>query len=456
VQPERAHHGNPRPVDRLRLAIVLALLTLVVPASPPALSQITPGASLTVVRGSVAVKRSDGTAIYPAGTGLTLAIGDIVGTLERTRAILTYFTGSEIELGSNTTIVIRRLDRDLLDEANVTLENLSGLTVIRVPPGGPARSAVRVLSFDTVALVRSGEAGHGVDPTSNNVTVACVDGAYRCSVDGVAFPIETSFLTGSIVRIKTGRGDLIDQRVPSGGSVWDALDEGGSVDQNQGTDSGTDRTTRGTGDRRGSRDRADDEDKPNAPAATFTPTPTLTGTPTLTPMPPPTGTPTITPTLVPSSTLTPTPTITLTPTQTPTATQTPTSTQTETQTSTPTPTTTPTATPTLTPTPTVTPTFGPGCNSTSNSGGGAVTTADHDVGRTSGTIRLDYDARGRPDQFDVIYEGTTIFTTGVPVANEGTSGPIQFGPGASTIITVRVTAGPDLPSFWDYTLVCLS
>ena len=30
-----------------------------------------------------------------AGTGLTLAVGDIVGTLERTRAIVTFFTGSE-------------------------------------------------------------------------------------------------------------------------------------------------------------------------------------------------------------------------------------------------------------------------------------------------------------------------------------------------------------------------
>src|SRR6188508_474763 len=79
----------------LRLAIVLALLPTALSA-PTVLSQVRPGASLTVVRGSVSVTRPDGTAIYPAGTGLTLAIGDIVGTLERTQAIVTFFSGSEV------------------------------------------------------------------------------------------------------------------------------------------------------------------------------------------------------------------------------------------------------------------------------------------------------------------------------------------------------------------------
>src|SRR5688572_13099494 len=110
----------------LRLVLGLLLLLTVLP-SPEAWSQVRPGASLTVVRGSVAVKRPDGTAIYPAGTGLTLALGDIVGTLERTHAIVTFFSGSEIELGSNTTIVIRRLDRDLLEEAQIGVENVIGL-----------------------------------------------------------------------------------------------------------------------------------------------------------------------------------------------------------------------------------------------------------------------------------------------------------------------------------------
>ena len=220
-----------RALDRWpRLALVLGLLATML-QTPSALSQVQPGASLTVVRGSVAVTRSDGTAIYPAGTGLTLAIGDVVGTLERTRAIVTFFSGSEIELGSNTTVVIRRLDRDLLDQANVTVEHLSGAMLIRVPTEDGPNSAVRVLGNDTVAVIRAGEIGHGVDPTSNNVTVACVDGEWRCSRDGVTFPNATTFLLGqtALTVDRRWRPDPVP-RGP-GASIWDALAEGAALGQ---------------------------------------------------------------------------------------------------------------------------------------------------------------------------------------------------------------------------------
>src|SRR4051812_11667495 len=49
----------------LRLTIVLALLPAIFNA-PTVLSQVRPGASLTVVQGSVSVTQSDGTKIYPA------------------------------------------------------------------------------------------------------------------------------------------------------------------------------------------------------------------------------------------------------------------------------------------------------------------------------------------------------------------------------------------------------
>src|SRR5262245_53914396 len=132
-----------------RLVLGLLLLLTMLP-SPSAWSQVSPGASLTVLRGQVAVKRPDGTAVFPAGSGTTLALGDVVGTLDRTRAIVTFFSGTEIELGSNTTIVIRRLDRDLLEEAQIGIENVIGLTVIRVPPGAPA---VQMIAGDTVAVI---------------------------------------------------------------------------------------------------------------------------------------------------------------------------------------------------------------------------------------------------------------------------------------------------------------
>jgi hypothetical protein len=366
----------------------LLLLATMLP-SPDALSQVNPGASLTVVRGMVAVTRPDGTAVFPAGTGLTLALGDIVGTLDRTRAIVTFFSGSEIELGSNTSIVIRRLDRDLLDDAQVTVENISGLTVIRVTPGSPVTSAVRVVSGDTVAVVHSGEVGHGVNPDTNNVTVACVDGSFRCTPDGVAFPNETAFLVGQLSRTKTGRGDLIDQRVPSGTSVWDALADGGVLGQQEGSSS------------HHGKEQADDDTPNNSAGLEATATPTLTRT------------------LIPTTTATVTPT--------------------------------PTATGTATP-PGGTP--GPPCGVQRNDAGGSGDfTTVHSVGRTSGTIPFSWDAFNAADDFQVFYQGTLLFDTGL-VQFTG-SHAVPFGPGASTFITVVVHTGPG-STMWNYTVGCVT
>ena len=376
----------------LRLLLVFGLLTLVLP-SPDVLSQVGPGASLTVVRGSVSVTRPDGTAIYPAGSGLTLAIGDIVGTLERTRAIVTFFSGSEVELGSNTTIVIRRLDRDLLDSANVTVEHLSGLTVIRINNGQP----VRMTTDDTVAVIYRGEGGHGVDPVTNNVTAVCVDGDAKCGPNGMAFPSELAFLQGAMVRVVTGRGDRLEFRASPGDSAWDLLTEGGAAGQEEGTEGNQgNRTAR-------SRNQDEDDKQPK-----FNPT----------------STPTQTPTPVPSATVT----------------------QTATR----------TATPTLTPVP-ATPTpptgvVGPPCGTQTQPGGGQVTTTVHNVNRTSGTLRIDWDAFGASDRFQIFYEGAQVFDSGFVTNDSGANVP--FGPGTSTFVQVVVTGSTPV-SIWNYTLGCL-
>jgi hypothetical protein len=398
------------PVIWLRLLLVFGLLTLVLP-SPAALSQIGPGASLTVVRGTVSVSRPDGTAIYPAGTGLTLAVGDIVGTLDRTRAILTFFTGSEVELGSNTTVVIRQLDRDLLDQANVTVENVQGFTVIRVPAGAIASAAVRVLSGETTALVRSGEVGHGVDAESNNVTAACVNGAFRCPTDSFAFPNEHAVASGQTSRTLTGKGDLVEERVQPGASVWDVLAAGGAIGREDGTAGPGPKTAV---------DEDDDDDKPNTAPNDATPTPPLRPTQTGTPTPTPTGTP--------SSTSTATATSTPTPTSTATATSTPTATP-------------PAGTP------------GPACGSPANAnGGGLVQTTAHALGVNVGIVVITWNAFNAPDTFEILYEGNVIFSSG-STSNIG-GAAVAFGPGASTFITVRVTPGSN-NSVWTYIIACI-
>jgi hypothetical protein len=391
---------------------------------PPAFvfSQIGPGASLTVVRGMVAVSRPDGTAIFPAGTGLTLAVGDVVGTLERTRAIVTFFSGSEVELGSNTSIIIRLLDRELLDQTNITIEHVSGLTVTRMAASENPNSAIRLVSGDTVAVLHAGEVGHAVDPTSNNITAVCV---IRCGPDGFTFPNESSVVAQGLVRTITGRGDRIDSRMAAGASVWDVMAEAGAVGTSQesqgggllpaGAITGSNDSRSTSNSDNGSNSHAGG-DHPNAPAPpTDTPTPTPT--------------PTQTSSLTPTGTLTPTPTFTATPTLTSVAT--------------------PTRTPTAT-RPAGTP--GPACNSPTNSSGGSLpTTTVHSLGRNIGTVTIDYNAFAAPDQFEIFYEGTLIFTSG-PVSGTGTA-TVPFGPGLSAFVTVKVTPGPGSTQ-WTYTITC--
>jgi hypothetical protein len=411
----------------VRAALTTALLALVV-QSPTALSQVSPGASLTVVQGSVAVTQSDGTKIFPAGSGLTLAIGDIVGTLERTRAILTFFSGSEVELGSNTTIVIRRLDRDLLDQANVTIENLTGSTLIRVPTENGPNHGVRVLGRDTVAVIRAGEVGHGVDPTTNNVTAACVDGAWRCSRDAVTFPNANTFLIGQTSTTVTGPGQIVVLRISRDASVWDALADGGAIGREDGTGSRPPN--------RDEKDRQDDDSSSNQPQP-------ATSTPTLRPF-----SPNFAPTFTPTATFSPTPTLTPTGTLSPTLTPSPTSTPTA------------TLTPTLTPTATSTPLTGAPCGNPQGQVGGAGTFAfDHNLGQTSGTVHLEWDAFTMADQFEILYQGVVLFSTfnpgdGTPFVTGTGSTDTPFGPGTSTTIVIRVTTGTGSTQ-WEYEVGCL-
>jgi hypothetical protein len=111
---------------------------------------------------------------------------------------------------------------------------------------------------------------------------------------------------------------------------------------------------------------------------------------------------------------------------------------------------------TVTPTPTVTPTATPTtqpCNTATNSGGQGVTTTSYQLGRSSGTFSFSYNAFSQPDQFDILYEGRTIFSTGGPVSGSNTVA-VSYS-GSSTQITVRVT-GPSAGTEWEYTVSCPS
>jgi hypothetical protein len=379
------------------LSVVAVLLALGSFASgTPVGAQVQRGATMTVLRGEVAVVRPDGSAIQPAPSGTTVDTGDQIRTLTRAGALITFFSGTEIELGADTVLEVREITRNG-DRVNVSLEQVAGVTLNRIQTLA-AGSSYQIDAGGAVAVVRGTTfALAGPTPTSvgNVVALACLEDCSPASTFG-----------GCAMQPYLGIGVVVERgKVASGCETWsvksnegyfDAAVTGitnteqavtsgnpGQIAMGQQIASGKPNESNSHTDR--DREREEDNGNPNtsqpaaaAPAgATPTPTP-----PTL-----PTG-----------------------PAQ--------------------------------------------GCNQQTNSGGAGVTNTVHELSRTSGTFRFQYEAFGIPDQFEIFYQGTRIYTTAGAVSGNNGAGDLVTYSGTSTQITVRVT-GPS-GTAWNYTVFCPS
>jgi hypothetical protein len=85
------------------------------------------------------------------------------------------------------------------------------------------------------------------------------------------------------------------------------------------------------------------------------------------------------------------------------------------------------------------------------SGGQQNTTYAILLDRSQGTLELHYDMYSIPDRLDLIYEGTTIFTTGGLVSGSQT---IQrYIDGDTKEVLVRITA-PEIGTAWEFSIDC--
>jgi len=328
---------------RSLLLVVVALV--VVTQAGTVLGQISFGATLTVLRGTVSVVQGDGAAVSPAPSGLKLNAGDRVATVGRATALVTFFDGSEVELGADTTIAIQEASSSG-NLVTIIIETVLGSAVHHVNTSANPNSTYTVISNGTELLVKGTIIGHGVDD-DGNVTAYLIE-----SGGTVTFPNQGNTLHNGEACTQTSGGDLACQP-QNGKDVWSGVADGvspGDGGKPAGTTSNTPKS------------EEKDVKEPGGLAQSLTSTPTGTPTPTSTP-PRDLQTPTLTPTatLTPTSTSLPTHTTTATATGTATATstKTPTDTPTATPTSTATHTPTPTETATLTPTPTNTPNLCP-------------------------------------------------------------------------------------------------
>ncbi len=93
------------------LLVVGVLLALQIAVAMPAFAQVGQGATMTVLQGSVAVIRTNGSAVQPAPSGTEVFPGDEIRTLTQSGALITFFAGTEIELGAETILVVQSVSR---------------------------------------------------------------------------------------------------------------------------------------------------------------------------------------------------------------------------------------------------------------------------------------------------------------------------------------------------------
>ena len=88
----------------------------------------------------------------------------------------------------------------------------------------------------------------------------------------------------------------------------------------------------------------------------------------------------------------------------------------------------------------------------SSSGGPEASTNIIDTGQTSGTITINYNFYNIPDRMTIYYQNTLIFDSGL-INGIGVTN-INFGPGASTLVTIVMNQGnnSDPGTIWDYTV----
>ena len=361
------------------LAVVALLLMLAATdGSSTAQAQVQQGATLTVLRGQVAVVHSDGSAVQPAPSGTIVNVGDEIRTLGNTGALITFFAGTEIELAENTVLAVNEISRQG-DRIDISLRQVLGASISRVQTLTESGSSYRIEAGGAVALVRGTEfalIGPITTGAGDIVILACLA---DCG--------PTSTFAGCPLQPFLGYGVVVERGKLESGCMPFAVTRGANLlsvafgavttieQQIQGDTRGVPAGQVAPGQRQEASARRDqqqrDEQTDHATPTPSTPTPTPS-TPTLTPSTP-------------------------------------------------------------TPTPSTTP-----CDTATNSGGVGVTRTVHSLGRTSGTFPFSYQAFSIPDRFEVIYEGRTLLDTGS--VSGGATQNLTYT-GSATVITVVVT-GP--------------
>jgi hypothetical protein len=176
-------------VASLSISVLLFNMAAIVAAQTPQ------GATLTVTSGVAGVLRVNGSASQPAPSGMTLGAGDQVATVGQSTALVTFFEGSELEIGWDTTILIREI-RTVGNEVHLTVEDVLGTAVARVKAFVNPNSTYSLQSPGgrVVAVVR-GSAARMTVFFNGKVMVECIE-LLPTRPDGCAITVNDASAVG--------------------------------------------------------------------------------------------------------------------------------------------------------------------------------------------------------------------------------------------------------------------
>jgi len=198
--------GNWRRAIALGIMLLLAMLGIDNMRSADTFAQVQQGATMTVLRGQVAVVRGDGSAMQPAQSGTTIVIGDEIRTVGKAGALITFFSGTEVELGEDTILAVEDIDKTG-DRINVSLRQVLGSSLHRVQTLSGSDSLYRVEAGGAVALVRGTTfAVLGPYPSSvgNLVVIVCLE-----DCDGTSTFVECQMLPETALGVVVEKGKVL-------------------------------------------------------------------------------------------------------------------------------------------------------------------------------------------------------------------------------------------------------
>jgi len=137
----------------IRVAVIASLFGFLLEPAQSSSAQVNQGATMTVLAGQVAVVRPDGSSTQPAPSGTDVFPGDEIRTLTQSGALITFFAGTEVELGAETVLGVQSISRPG-DRVDITLRQVAGTSVSRVQSIIDSGGGYRVEAGGSVALVR--------------------------------------------------------------------------------------------------------------------------------------------------------------------------------------------------------------------------------------------------------------------------------------------------------------